>query len=160
MNMEVAGIEYFFDADPGFGNGTAVAILSPENQRIADFVVDLGGLSDGDHVVYMRTRDQQGHWGSSYAHAFSMTSIITDNKEVVSWFRMYPNPDQGTVSLDFSESRQEMLNLMINDLDGRMVYSTTLYNMKTPVTVWLPAGVYRLTIMAINNTFQQMLVIH
>ncbi|MBN2764011.1 MAG: T9SS type A sorting domain-containing protein [Bacteroidales bacterium] len=158
--MNVAGIEYFIDADPGFGNGTPVEIISRNSNLIADFVVDLGGLSDGDHVVYMRTRDQQGHWGSSYAHAFSMKSKIMDNKEVVSWFRMYPNPDQGTVSLIFSESRQERLNLMINDMDGRMVSSTTLSSMNTPVTVRLPAGVYRLTIIAGNNSFKQMLVIH
>jgi hypothetical protein len=157
--MDVAGIEYFFDEDPGIGKGTPVGITSPGSNLIADFVIDLDGLNDGDHIVYIRTKDQLGWWGPAYAHAFSMTGKIIDNKEVVSWFRMYPNPEQGTVSIDFSDNQPGRSTLMINDLNGQTVYSNTLCDKYTTLSVRLPAGVYRLTIEAGNKVFMQKLVI-
>ncbi len=56
--------EYFFDADPGFGEGTQIAV-SDENID-TDFTLSVAGLSNGAHMLYVRVRDGAGQW-SLYA---------------------------------------------------------------------------------------------
>ena len=52
-------IEYFFDVDPGPGNGTLVA-SSPGG---AGFTANTAGLAPGTHTLYLRVRPEGGEWG-------------------------------------------------------------------------------------------------
>lgn len=54
--------EYFFDTDPGFGNGKLIAITPAVNINALSFQADLTGLSNGFHRLYIRTKDATGHW--------------------------------------------------------------------------------------------------
>jgi hypothetical protein len=56
----LGSFEYFFDNDPGLGEGTQVAISGSNISE--DFDIDLSGLSNGVHAVYIRVRDNNGQW--------------------------------------------------------------------------------------------------
>jgi hypothetical protein len=63
--------EYFFDLDPGAGNGTALALpLGPEQDNFfAALSLNGSALTNGFHRLYIRTRDQHGNW-SHTSNAF------------------------------------------------------------------------------------------
>ncbi len=57
---DIVDMEYFFDTDPGFGNGTPVAV-SDGNITSTTFDIDISGLSPGYHKVSFRSKDENGH---------------------------------------------------------------------------------------------------
>lgn len=72
----VSAAEYFFDSDPGPGLGTALSITPGgtlnESQSIATT-----GLATGPHTLFVRTRDDAGHWSLREARAFFISESIT-----------------------------------------------------------------------------------
>lgn len=65
----VAGAEYFFDHDPGSGNGIALTIPAGD---ISAFNVDLpvGALTPGFHFLTIRIKDSNGRWGQFESRGF------------------------------------------------------------------------------------------
>lgn len=54
-------IEYFFDADPGYGLGNHVAATDGENV----FFVPTNGLTPGAHIISVRCHDVDGNWSAT-----------------------------------------------------------------------------------------------
>lgn len=73
-NLE--GGEYFFDTDPGFGNGTAIPFGGGLGTNVTDFAfaAPLTGLSNGLHYLFVRTKEANGKW--------SLTNVIQFDKNV------------------------------------------------------------------------------
>lgn len=65
----VAGMEYFFDADPGQGNGIQVY---GRNAIDLDEVISTSSLSPGIHRLYVRARNSSGDWGMPQKSTFSV----------------------------------------------------------------------------------------
>ncbi len=59
----ITAAEYFFDADPGIGNGTPLTITTPGNIVTQTFLIPEPGLSLGTHFLSIRVKDQSGKWG-------------------------------------------------------------------------------------------------
>jgi hypothetical protein len=60
-NMVAA--EYFIDADPGVGNGSAIIVPNAASIN-QDFVLSIpAGTPNGQHLVAVRFRDADGKWG-------------------------------------------------------------------------------------------------
>ncbi|HEU5168686.1 MAG TPA: MopE-related protein, partial [Chitinophagaceae bacterium] len=59
----IVAAEYFYDTDPGMGSASPL-IVSPTGDLITQTFLVLvpNSLSQGDHVLAIRVRDQQGHW--------------------------------------------------------------------------------------------------
>ena len=62
--VDIVGMEYFFDTDPGFGNGTPVPVTAG-SVASTTFDIDISGLEPGFHKVYFRTQDENGDWSIS-----------------------------------------------------------------------------------------------
>ncbi len=62
--------EYFFDADPGMGNGTAIPLAPVFNASNLNFTLPLNGLRNGGHKLYIRTMDENGRWAHIANGAF------------------------------------------------------------------------------------------
>jgi len=60
-------VEYFFDIDPGFGNGTVIPIANAVNIT-QGFTVPLGTVSEGFHSLYIRAKDNNGLWSIPVIH--------------------------------------------------------------------------------------------
>lgn len=61
-NAPIAKAEYFFDTDPGFGNGTSISLSNSNNIADAVVAIDLTSLSTGFHSFFIRTQDANGVW--------------------------------------------------------------------------------------------------
>lgn len=63
--------EYFFDHDPGVGNGTPLAISTPSDSiNNASYSIGTGALSGGMHRLYVRTRSVSGRWSIAQERSF------------------------------------------------------------------------------------------
>jgi Secretion system C-terminal sorting domain len=76
LQNNVQGGEYFFDTDPGFGNGTAIPYAGPLGTNVADFsfAANIAGLPNGNHHLFIRTREENGKW--------SLTNVLPFLKDV------------------------------------------------------------------------------
>ncbi|MEI9957113.1 MAG: T9SS type A sorting domain-containing protein [Ferruginibacter sp.] len=62
-------VEYFFDTDPGFGNGHIVNIPVPSTDvNTFSIVTDVSGLNDSTHTLYVRAYDD---WGITNTKTFT-----------------------------------------------------------------------------------------
>jgi PKD repeat protein len=62
--------EYFFDADPGQGNGIPVFVTLPGDTVDQPLSIPTAGLSMGPHLFCLRTRDAAGTWSLQFARSF------------------------------------------------------------------------------------------
>lgn len=63
VTVDVSSIEYFFDADPGYGAGTALTVITPANLVDITQNIPTGALSIGFHTLFIRAQDANGIWG-------------------------------------------------------------------------------------------------
>ncbi len=61
--------EYFFDSDPGAGNGTTVTI-TPGASINANFSVNVSALATGPHTLNTRVKDSNGRWSHFQSRSF------------------------------------------------------------------------------------------
>jgi len=156
----ITGIEYFIDTDPGFGKGTFVAAAAPGSKVNMDFVASLGGKTEGDHLLYIRSKDALNRWSHPYIHAFNLLPDGVGKVKVTPWFKMYPNPNEGNFIIDFTDLQNQTIKITISDLNGRALYSNELEGENIPLSVDLPSGVYILKVVAGDKSFVQRLVIN
>ncbi len=78
---EIAELEYFFDTDPGPGNGTSVPVSPGASVDVA-FQADMSGLSPGMHFLYARARSTDGVWGNLHQHPVLVDVIETSLTDI------------------------------------------------------------------------------
>ncbi len=57
----ISEAEYFFDTDPGPGNGIPISIVAGDPVTFTE-TINTSGLSPGLHYLFVRTRTSTGHW--------------------------------------------------------------------------------------------------
>lgn len=62
MNGAVVSGEYFFDTDPGTGNGTAFSFAPTGDSVGKTLTVNTTTLNGGEHRLYVRSVDNSGRW--------------------------------------------------------------------------------------------------
>ncbi|WP_315817684.1 hypothetical protein [Paraflavitalea speifideaquila] len=62
--------EYFIDTDPGTGNGTAIPLTPGADLNNLPATVNVNGLTNGTHRLYMRTRSAEGRWSLTAVKEF------------------------------------------------------------------------------------------
>lgn len=75
----IVSAEYFYDTDPGAGNGTSIALDDNTGAVNQSILLPTGGLADGIHTVYIRVQTQSANW-SLYDHKnFTVSTAAIDN---------------------------------------------------------------------------------
>ena len=72
----LSAAEYFFDTDPGVGNGTALIVPSGDSIMYSGNI-STASLIDGFHFLYVRAKDASGHWGMKERRMFFIRTLIT-----------------------------------------------------------------------------------
>lgn len=69
---KIIGAEYFYDTDPGFGNGTQINLTPSYNitSLLQTLVLQGAALTNGIHRVFIRTVDENGQWSFSEYRQF------------------------------------------------------------------------------------------
>jgi hypothetical protein len=71
----ISQVEYFYDTDPGFGNGIPVAINTINTLSNYLVPVNVTGLSQGQHTMYLRTKGTTG-WSLTNTKTFDVTTAV------------------------------------------------------------------------------------
>ncbi|MFT3827110.1 MAG: T9SS type A sorting domain-containing protein [Chitinophagaceae bacterium] len=58
----ITRLEYFFDVDPGMGNGKSVSITAATDLSNVSFNADVSTLANGFHRAYVRSMSADGRW--------------------------------------------------------------------------------------------------
>lgn len=58
----ITRVEYYIDADPGFGNATNVSITASADVQNTIIALDPSPLAEGVHRFYVRAKDASGKW--------------------------------------------------------------------------------------------------
>ncbi|HYG03557.1 MAG TPA: T9SS type A sorting domain-containing protein [Chryseosolibacter sp.] len=66
---DIAAMEYYVDTDPGFGAATQVSI-TPGADVTTSFVVNTAALTNGLHILNVRTQDLDGTWSIAQSKPF------------------------------------------------------------------------------------------
>ena len=69
--------EYFFDTDPGVGNGTALASFAPADSISLIRQISVSGLSSGFHNLFIRTKDSLNIWSLYEGRVIYVQPTIT-----------------------------------------------------------------------------------
>ncbi len=72
-------VEYFYDTDPGFGNGISIPVTQGINISNQTAAVNIGILTDGLHNLYIRSRANNGKWSLTATSAFVKLSLPANN---------------------------------------------------------------------------------
>jgi len=71
--------EYFFESDPGLGNGTPITNFAAADTVLFSVNISTANLAPGFHILQMRVRDTTGIWGLSEKRFFYNGADITTN---------------------------------------------------------------------------------
>jgi hypothetical protein len=80
--QDIVQAEYFFDFDPGTGNGFAIDV-SPAAEVNLNFTPNQDGLTIGFHTLYVRAKNSNGQWThyssrSFYKHGEIIPPVLSD----------------------------------------------------------------------------------
>lgn len=68
VKNSITAAEYFYDNDPGIGNGTPLSVTASEDSvTINATALSIACLDSGTHYLFIRTKDAAGNW-SLYEH--------------------------------------------------------------------------------------------
>ena len=70
----VSKVEYFFDKDPGLGNGTQLSVAANKTTVDSTFTFNVASLTNGLHTIYVRAQDNSGNWNLAYSASFIKTT--------------------------------------------------------------------------------------
>ncbi len=75
-------IEYFFDTDPGINQGNSIPFTVGKTADLA-YTIDLTGVSNGGHTLYVRSVDQNGKSSFIQRQSFWKTQGSASNPDIV-----------------------------------------------------------------------------
>ena len=77
--QNVTQVEYFFDSDPGFGNGTQVTVTPSTNIVSLAFNANVASLSNGMHMLFVRSKDANGAWSITNSMSIAKVQPVSAN---------------------------------------------------------------------------------
>jgi PKD repeat protein len=66
----IAQLEYFVDIDPGFGNGTPIAVSASDSVKLMNQILMPTGLTAGIHHLFVRAKSVSGLWSVASQKSF------------------------------------------------------------------------------------------
>lgn len=160
-NKDITAMEYFFDSDPGFGQGTTIPVTPSTSIEVLNYTIDITGMSSGLHKLFVRARNEDGVWTLTNAWSFYKTPFFGATPNIVAaeyFFNSDPGTGLGTpISVPGNSSNQELdvvidissLNLGLNklflrtkDATGRWSHANIHTFYKKPFSPSLPDIVY------------------
>jgi hypothetical protein len=88
---DIQKLEYFFDTDPGYGNGKNIPI-TPGTRVSATFVPDLTGIPPGIHLLLVRAKNNHRDWSILQKAIFNLDAATPHS---ISQLEYYYNDDPG-----------------------------------------------------------------
>ncbi|MES2518450.1 MAG: hypothetical protein V4585_10105 [Bacteroidota bacterium] len=120
----IAAMEYFVDADPGYGLGTSVA-LTAGTPVSKSFTANLGSLSNGIHKLTIRAKDANNRWGVVGIKEFGVQdNIVIIGNIPTSWCKITNFNIPYTVTGTYTSGN--IFTAQLSDATGSFSSPTTL----------------------------------
>jgi hypothetical protein len=75
--VNIQKLEYFIDTDPGEGLATLLAVTPAPDISGISFSPNIGSLSNGFHVLFIRSLDANGIWSiSNYQYFYKQNNVV------------------------------------------------------------------------------------
>ena len=91
-NTTIVSAEYYFDKDPGFGNGQSLPINKAALDSVVNFSVT--GLTPGSHTIYVRLKNSSDSWSFAGQGSFLLSDGTPGIPQVKS-LEYFSNADSG-----------------------------------------------------------------
>lgn len=124
----ITGGEYFFDSDPGIGNGTTITGITAGGVVDVTYLANSAALTTGMHILGVRTVNNLGLWSAP-----SFISFYVDVDRSIDKLEYYVDTDPGAGS-----ATQILISPPISNIDMDVVIPTAS----------LPNGTYTLGVRA------------
>ncbi len=125
-------LEYFFDDDPGYGQGLSIPISPSELNPVRKIILNATALPAGNHVLGVRARNELNVWGITSHEPFisfppsreldSVSLILFYNKTSGSNWNQNTNWVSGSLDtwygVTMKNNRVDSIKLSGNKLDG------------------------------------------
>jgi hypothetical protein len=86
IREKIVAAEYFWDLDPGEGNGVPLSISAQSDTVQQSYTVKAPCLLPGTHYLYVRTKDEHGRW------SMAQEDTVTFSSPSVTATASYPGP--------------------------------------------------------------------
>ncbi|MFY0685832.1 MAG: T9SS type A sorting domain-containing protein [Cyclobacteriaceae bacterium] len=122
--QQIDSLEYFFDVDPGVGQGTIIDSFSAAESLNLNETLSASGLSQGFHILYLRGKTQGGDWGAYESRLMYVDHANVGEPQLVQqmeyFFDTDPGYGQGIPINDFTVSNQINITdtLQVDTLSG------------------------------------------
>ena len=127
QDTTVTKMEYFIDADPGVGNGTALTIPPLSNVTFS-FNLDISGYSVGYHKLYLRARDNLGRWSITARRNLEVIPPQAQNNVVTGEYFIDADPGYGNgKAITIANSGAEVLQDFSASLTGLAIGYHKIY---------------------------------
>lgn len=93
----LAGAEWFWDTDPGFGQGHSVGLNGSSDS--ATWTIELDTLPVGIHDLYVRAQNVEGIWGHTYRRNTFIRAEPQAPIDRLTYF--YRNPDSTSMTFTY-----------------------------------------------------------
>ena len=106
---QVTRLEYFFDTDPGYGQGKPISdVLNSNGTTALDLSTE--DLLPGNHLLFVRALGNQGQWSSVMAKPFYLQSNTATNvRRLEYFFDTDPGYGKGTLISTIHEGDQQLI---------------------------------------------------
>jgi len=148
--------EYFWDVDPGFGNGTALTAQDGSFDEAIETVIATGitAASPGLHTFGVRVNNTPNGWGSTFTTVIAVENAVSVQLPGVTAAEYFwdtdPGNGNGTALIAFDGNYDEALERAL--ANGVAAPSTGLHTLNVrfqdPTTVWGPVFT---TVVAMEN---------
>ena len=82
LAQQIVGAEYFFDTDPGVGNGTSVPFSADDSLEFTASI-PLNNLDAGFHNLLIRFKNELGFWSCAEQRSFFAQPLPMSNETIV-----------------------------------------------------------------------------
>ena len=157
--IRLSQAEYFWDTDPGEGNGTTILATDGnfnsalENLFQNDIPIN---QPDGPHVFNVRLKDNTGVWGPIFKNVIYVGASLSTEEFNITNLKIYPNPVKDILNLSFDKI---ITNVSIYNSLGQEIITKTFNENEVKVNVSsLIVGTYFVKISS-NNLFKTVKII-
>jgi hypothetical protein len=122
ITVKITQAEYFWDNDPGAGNGNTLLAFDGNFNQALESVInnDVTLPTIGNHTIGIRVKAADGNWGTTFRKVFRVTNNNNSNNTVKITQAEYfwdtdPGQGNGTTLLAFDGNFNQALESVINN---------------------------------------------
>jgi PKD repeat protein len=145
-HQSLTTLEYFFDSDPGFGNGIKTILTLADSINLIQNITIPQTLTGGLHTLFVRTRNEQGTWSIPEVYHFVAQPGSQSLSTMEYFFDTDPGQGHGT-AIPFSPHADSINSIQNIPVPNLSMGSHTLYTRtKNENQVWSFAEPHKIQI--------------